>query len=97
MRRARHEPSIAGHGLAVNLVLLLLLGLFAVICATGAYAGFDGVRKHEPVDFMSPAWFVAGALGVVGCAGIMVALVVSMISDAVAKMRKSRRKGAQPQ
>ena len=97
MRRARHEPSIASHGLAVNLVLLVLLGLFAIICATGAYAGFDGVRKHEPVDFMSPAWFVAGALGVVGCAAIMIALIVCMIDDWVARLRKSRGSRSQPQ
>jgi hypothetical protein len=91
MRRSRNPPSIASHGLAVNLVLIVLLVLLTVICATGAYAGFDGVRKHQPMDFMSPAWFLAGALGVVGCAGILVALVVSMISDWTAKCRKPGR------
>jgi len=91
MRRPRNSLELGAHGTVVNLVLLVLLTLFMTICGIGAVAGLETIRKHEPADIMSPAWFVAGALGVIVCALIMVALLVNIASNFVSRDRKPRR------
>jgi hypothetical protein len=88
MRRNKPTASLAEHGLAVNLVVLALLGLFMIVCGTGAMAGLEGIRRDQPLDFMAPAWFVASALGLVVSALVMIALVISMVSQAVGKRRR---------
>ena len=90
MRRPGNSPELGAHGTAVNLLLLLLLALFMTICGIGALKGLETLSKHEPADFMSPAWFVAGALGVIICALIMVALLVDIARHAVSRGHKRR-------
>jgi hypothetical protein len=92
MRRKHSTASLAGHGLAVNLSLLVLLGLFMIVCVAGAAAGLEGIRKDQPLDFMAPAWFVASALGAVSIALIAIALIVSMVGEILAKRRSAERR-----
>jgi hypothetical protein len=92
MRRKKSTPSLAQHGLAVNLVLLAILAMFMAVCVVGAVGGLDAVSRHQPVDLMAPAWFVASGLGIIVIGMITIALLVDMIGDALGRKGSARRR-----
>jgi predicted Abi (CAAX) family protease len=88
MARRKSGSLTADYPLAVNLLVMVLLALFILICSAGALKGLAGVQKHERGDFMSPIWFVASALGAVTCTILFAATLTSLLADRLTGLRR---------